>query len=78
MIVSVYVYRNKLIIYIFLIWVFYKYVVRFIIINKFGWLELKFKIWKKIKIIYGFIWKVYKYIDMYVMVWLFLYLIKFD
>lgn len=78
MIVSVYVYRNKLIIYIFLIWVFYKYVVRFIIINKFGWLELKFKIWNKFKIIYGFIWKVYKYIDMYVMVWLFLYLIIFD
>lgn len=78
MIVSVYVYRNKFIRYIFLIWVFYKYVVRFIIINKFGWLELKFKIWNKFKIIYGFIWKVYKYIDMYVMVWLFLYLIKFD
>lgn len=77
-IVSVHVYRNKPIIYILLIWVFHKHVVRFIIINKFGWSESKFKTRKKFKIIYGFIRKVHKHIDMHVTARPSLYLIKFD
>lgn len=77
-IVSVHVYRNKPIRYILLIWVFHKHVVRYIIINKFGWSESKFKTRKKFKIIYGFIRKVHKHIDMHVTARPSLYLIILD